>query len=157
MEDGFPLQSRLGETTVKKLLSAAQWARVYGSILCVFSGMGLIGLLFTLTALASFSSAMGGKEAGLFYLALFLYLIVLAFMLYLNVQLVFFGRDVKAGVYGDNEALLEVGFSRLARYFKIISILMISLIVMVVFVYALVLAAGIGGATDTPPYPKNHF
>lgn len=157
MEDDFPLQSSLGETTVKKLLSAAQWARVYGSILCVFSGMGLIGLLFSLTALASFSSVMGSKEAGLFYLALFLYLIVLAIMLYLNVQLVFFGRDVKAGVYGDNEHLLEVGFSRLARYFKIISILMISLIVMVVFVYALVLTAGIGGATDAPPYPKNHF
>ena len=116
-------------------------------------------MLFSLTAIASFSSFLvAGNGPDLFYL--FVYMLVFALMLYLNIQLVFFGRDIKTAVLSDDDGYLETGFDRLARYFKIISILMISLVV-ISLAFGLIMAI-VGGASalsapDTPVYPKTSF
>ena len=160
MEDFAKMQNTLSEMAATRLLSAARWARIYGLIMCVFSGFGLVMMLISLTALTSFSSLMGRGEMGLVYGMFFIYLVVLVFMLYLNYQLVIFGSDIKNGVSSADEQYLENGFARLARYFKIISILMIAMVVMVLLSFLLMLTLGGMGALmtpDAPPYPQNGF
>ena len=160
MEDFAKMQNTLSEMVTTRLLSAARWARIYGLIMCVFSGFGLVMMLVSLTALTSFSSLMGKGEMGLVYGMFFIYLVVLVFMLYLNYQLVIFGSDIKNGVSSADEQYLENGFTRLARYFKIISMLMIAMVVMVLRSFLLMLTIGGMGALmapDAPAYPQNGF
>ena len=160
MENLTHLQNSLSETATLRLLSAARWARIYGLILCVFSGLGIAMLLISLTAVASFATMMGGREIGLIYLGFVLYLVMLAFMLYLNFQLVIFGRDIKTAINAGDDQYMENGFARLTRYFKIISILMISFVVVgIILGVAMALIGGMGALTapETPVYPQNHF
>ena len=160
MEDFAKMQNTLSEMVTTRLLSAARWARIYGLIMCVFSGFGLVMMLVSLTALTSFSSLMGKGEMGLVHGMFFIYLVVLVFMLYLNYQLVIFGSDIKNGVSSADEQYLENGFTRLARYFKIISMLMIAMVVMVLLSFLLMLTIGGMGALmapDAPAYPQNGF
>ena len=160
MENPSSMQTMLPDSAAHRLLAAARWAKIYGLLLCIFSGFGLLMMLFSLTAIASFSSFFGGREMGLIYFIFFVYMLVLAFMLYLNIQLVFFGRDIKTAILSGDDGYLETGFDRLARYFKIISILMISLVV-ISLAFGLIMAI-VGGASalsapDTPVYPKTSF
>jgi hypothetical protein len=160
MENTSALGNTLTETAAQRLLAAARWAKIYGLLLCVFSGFGLVMMLISLTALASFSSFVGDGKMGFIYLIFFAYMAVLGFMLYLNIQLVYFGGDIKSGLYSGDDSYLENGFARLGRYFKIISILMISLVAISIF-FGLLMAI-IGGssalmAPDTPEYPKTSF
>lgn len=160
MENTSALGNTLTETAAQRLLAAARWAKIYGLLLCVFSGFGLVMMLISLTAIASFSSFVGGGQMGLIYFVFFAYMVVLGFMLYLNIQLVYFGSDIKSGLHSGDDSYLETGFARLARYFKIISILMIS-IVAISLLFGLLMTI-IGGsaalmAPDTPNYPKTTF
>ncbi|MBK7787567.1 MAG: hypothetical protein IPJ54_03100 [Saprospiraceae bacterium] len=160
MEDFAKTQNTLSEMAATRLLSAARWARIYGLIMCVFSGLGLVMLLLSITALVSFSSLIGGREMGVVSGMFFIYIVVLVFMLYLNYQLVIFGGNIKNGIHSGDELFLENGFARLSQYFKIISMLMLAVVILVALSFLMVLAiGGIGAlmAPDAPVYPKDSF
>lgn len=107
MENPSSLQTMLPDSAAHRLLAAARWAKIYGLLLCIFSGFGLLMMLFSLTAIASFSSFFGGREMGLIYFIFFVYMLVLALMLYLNIQLVFLVATSKRPFYRMTTVILK--------------------------------------------------
>ena len=152
LDDGYGSGLSVDAAAAANLRKAGKWARFIGIVTMVFIGIGIVSLIaFGGTFFALF---LGGGDAGAGMGAimtpfLLIYVLLLAFFLYLTYLLYRFGVKAMATVDHGDAAALQEAFGSLGRLLKIYGILMIiSLVFNVIGILGVVAGGLLGPSFD---------
>jgi len=138
MENTNVLDSDLGSSGMKitpeiklYLEEAAKWAKFISIVVFILAGLyGIIALLGMISGMAAAGQLGGGVGVLIFYLVFFI--IYAAIMIMVGLYLYRFADSIKMSLVNNNQQLLTKAMLNLKRYFKLIGILIIVLLVFMV-------------------------
>lgn len=129
------------ETSKAHLLETTRWTKFLAILMFIFIGLMLLGVISLLSSGAAFSGMTQGFSAygPVFSSTVFLFIILLywypTFMLYK------FSTDIKAGLTGNNQELIESGFRCQKNMYKFMGILVITILVLYLILITVVLVS----------------
>jgi hypothetical protein len=111
------------------LRESAQWGKFLAILGFVFIGLGVIGMLFNIGAMAS--GGFGGTEGGLFALA---YLVFVGITIIPIIYLYNFSQKMQAALQQKSQPLLQDAFENHKSMFKFYGILVLVMIIVYIIV-----------------------
>jgi hypothetical protein len=132
LDDNSTSDNQLVITTAIQgfLRESAKWAKFLAILGFVFIGLGVIGMLFNISAMAS--GGIGGAEGGLFAA---LYLVFVGISIIPIIYLYNFSRKMQAALLQNSQPLLQDAFENHKSMFKFYGIFVIVLMVFYVLFF----------------------
>lgn len=143
LDNSINSDSGLTSRDFYNLEKAAKWARFLGIVGFVFSGIMLLGAIFSIFAFGSMPNELGvlGMGGSMRMMGIF-YLIFLAPYFLISLYLYRFGSNILEAGNGSNQELLSRGILELKNFFTLSGILVA--ILLALYVLLLIVALGVG-------------